>query len=238
MKRILFSFLPIVLIAIQSSCSTDFWSEHGPGITDRISSSNAVYLTLDACGSAKGKAYDAELIAFLRANKIPATLFMNARWIDANPDIFMELANDPLFKIGNHGMEHKPASTIGREIYGIKGTTSPAALIAEIQDNADKIERLTGTRPLWFRSGTAYYDAPAINIITQDLNMKIAGFAETIDAGATLTADEVFARTISARPGDILLGHMNHPESGTRDGLIRALPLLKAKGYAFELLPE
>ncbi|KFN38774.1 MAG: hypothetical protein JU82_10165, partial [Sulfuricurvum sp. MLSB] len=64
------------------------WGENVTGVTTRFASDKKeIALTLDACGgSAKSSQYDAELIDYLIANKIPATLFINARWIDANPE--------------------------------------------------------------------------------------------------------------------------------------------------------
>jgi peptidoglycan/xylan/chitin deacetylase (PgdA/CDA1 family) len=50
--------------------------------------------------------------------RVPATLFINARWIKANPRNFRQLAADPLFEIGNHGIEHRALSVIGRSAYG------------------------------------------------------------------------------------------------------------------------
>ena len=217
-----------------------FWGERGEGIIDSIYSPDTaphVYLTLDACGS-KDDGYDKELIDFLRAEKIKATLFINARWIDKNPDIFMQLARDPLFKIENHGMRHKPASVSGRTVYKIKGTVSKDDLVYEVNANADKIEKLTGRRPRWFRSGTAYYDGEAINIITKELGYKIAGFAITLDAGATFPAGKVYSQTMLAKSYDILLAHMNRPKGETFEGLKPALLELKAKGFVFDVLPN
>src|SRR5207249_3933682 len=67
-----------------------------------------VALTLDACGGPGGDGYDATLIEFLRAEKVPATLFLTARWIEANPKKARALAADPLFLIENHGARHRP----------------------------------------------------------------------------------------------------------------------------------
>lgn len=217
-----------------------FWGEHGAGITDVVYTSSAmkeVYLTLDACGS-KNDGYDADLIAFFRKEKIQATLFINARWIDKNPEIFSDLAKDTLFKIANHGMSHKPASVSGKTVYRIKGTVSKDDLVREVKDNADKIEKLTGKRPVWYRSGTAYYDDRAIKIITQDMGFKIAGFAITVDEGATLPADKVYRKTLQAKSGDILLAHMNHPEKETYEGLKPALLELRKQGFVFKQLPD
>ena len=86
------------------------WGESVPGVRRRLDTSEKVIaLTLDACGSPRGKGADMKLVRFLSENRIPATLFMNARWIDANPSLFRELAADSNFEIANHGMWHKPA---------------------------------------------------------------------------------------------------------------------------------
>ena len=44
-----------------------------------------VVLTFDACGGRNGSGVDDELLAVLAATGTPATLFVNARWVEANP---------------------------------------------------------------------------------------------------------------------------------------------------------
>src|SRR5258708_792652 len=83
-----------------------------------------IALTFDACGGPGGSGYDQALIDFLRRRQVPATLFLNSRWIDANPAAFHLLAAEPLFEIGNHGTRHRPLSVTGRSAYGIPGTRS------------------------------------------------------------------------------------------------------------------
>ncbi len=192
-----------------------------------------VTLTLDACSGA----YDAELIAFLRAQKIPATLFVAGPWLRHNPEIFKDLAADPLFEIAAHGNAHKPCSVNGREVYGIKGTASMTALVQEVEGNARDLHRAGAPRPRWFRSATAFYDDVAVAVI-RDLGLNIAGYSIAVDEGATLPAVRVRAKTLAAKNGDILLAHMNHPDSGTREGLMEALPRLREKGFVFVRLSD
>ncbi|WP_294913795.1 polysaccharide deacetylase family protein [Sulfuricurvum sp. UBA5598] len=215
------------------------WGENVTGVTTRFASDKKeIALTLDACGgSAKSSQYDAELIDYLIANKIPATLFINARWIDANPEIFKRLAANPLFEIGNHGTAHRPLSVNGKSVYNISGTASPEEVEREIEGNSRKIEKLTGKRPLFFRSGTAYYDDEAVRIARAN-GVEIAGFEVIADAGATLGAEEVARRIKNARSGDIVIAHMNHPESGTRQGIIDAVSSLRAAGFEFVRLSD
>lgn len=215
------------------------WGENVSGVTTKFhSNKKEIALTFDACGgSARSSQYDEGLIEFLTANRIPATLFINARWIDTNPDIFMKLARNPLFEIANHGTAHKPLSVEGKSVYGILGTVSAEEVIAEIQGNNQKIEKLTAKRPKFFRAGTAYYDEQAV-AIARSLKMEIGGFSILADAGATFSASKVALQLMSAKSGDIVIAHMNHPEGGTREGVIEGVNALLKEGYTFVRLSD
>lgn len=214
------------------------WGENVLGVRTRLhSDEKVIVLTLDACGSAKGKGVDTALMEFLAREQIPATLFINGRWIDANPDLFRQLAANPLFEIANHGIWHKPASITGRSIYGIAGTKNIGEVVEEIELNARKIEAISGVRPKLYRSGTAYYDEIAVQI-SRDLGHEVAGFSLLGDAGATWSADQVKAALLKAIPGDIALLHMNHPEAGTGAGIMAAVPELKKRGFKFVRMSE
>lgn len=214
------------------------WGEQVPGVRTRLATNEKVIaLTLDACGSAKGKGVDSRLIEFLIARQIQATLFINGRWIDANPELFRQLAANPLFEIANHGILHKPASTTGRLAYGIAGTRNAAEVVEEIELNARKIEAISGVRPRLYRSGTAYYDEISVQI-AQGLGHEVAGYSLLGDAGATWSAAQVKAALLKAVPGDIALLHMNHPEAGTGEGIIAAVPELQRRGFRFVKMSE
>jgi len=234
--RLIFLILGMGIQIFASSSTNLAWGNNLPGITSTLPVSEdekVLYLTLDACEGS----VDEALINLLIKHNVPATLFINAHWIDRNPKRFMKLAENPLFQIENHGTKHLPASVSGRSIYGIKGTSSKKELIAEIMVNQEKIKNLIDKEPKWYRSGTAYYDSAAVKIIKEELQLNIAGFAINLDAGATLTAQEVYERFMKAQSGDILLAHINHPESETAKGLEKAIPKLLAKGFVFKVLP-
>lgn len=226
-------------LAIYAQTPPQQWGENVTGVTTNFhSDKKEIALTFDACGgSARSSQYDEELIEFLTVHRIPATLFINARWIDTNPQIFMKLSRNPLFEIANHGTAHKPLSVNGKSIYGIQGTASPDEVIAEIQNNTIKIEKLTGKRPIFFRAGTAYYDEQAV-AIAQSLGMEIGGFSVLGDAGATFSAQKVAQQLLTAHSGDIVICHMNHPESGTREGIIQGVEALLKEGYTFVRLSD
>ena len=214
------------------------WGETVTGVKTELDTDDIVIaLTMDACGSPKGKGFDAALINYLEKEKIPATLFVNSRWIDANREIFQRLAANPLFEIANHGTQHKPASVAGKSAYGIAGTRDVAELVDEIELNSMKIKKLTGKKPKYYRSGTAYYDEVAVAVANR-LGYEVAGFSVLGDAGATYTASQVKEALLKADPGSIVILHMNHPEGKTSAGIIATVPELKKQGFRFVKLSD
>ena len=209
------------------------WGLDVPGVITRLrGAGKALALTFDACGGPGGHGYDAALIGFLRQEQIPATLFVNARWIDANPGVFGDLAADPLFDIANHGTRHLPLSVRGRSAYGIRGTSDVGEVYDEVDGNARKLLGLVGHPVRFFRSGTAHYDDVATRIV-HDLGEQVIGFEVNGDAGATFTSRQVAEALDTVRPGSIVIAHMNHPGHGTAAGMRAALPALKSAGYRF-----
>ena len=205
----------------------------GRGSTRRTRSSHSP----STPAAERGNGFDKELIDYLINENVPATLFINSRWIDANPETFLYLAENSLFEVENHGVAHRPLSVTGRSAYGIDGTRGVFGVIGEVLPNADKILSLTGRRPLFFRSGTDYYDEVAV-LIAAGLGETTVGYSVLGDAGATYSAAQIKAACLSAKPGDIVICHMNHPEKDTAEGIMQAVPALRAEGFRFVKLEE
>lgn len=209
------------------------WGERVDGIKTSLNTTDKVIaLTFDACGGAGSNGYDEELINYLIEQQIPATLFINYRWIDANKDTFMKLSSNPLFEIENHGYQHKPLSMNGKYVYGIKGTKDAAEIMEEVLLNTEKIEKLTGRKPRFFRPGTAYGDEVAVSLV-RELGQEVVGYNVLGDAGATYNKNQIRESCLKAKPGSIILLHMNHPEKQTFEGIKLVIPELKQKGFKF-----
>jgi peptidoglycan/xylan/chitin deacetylase (PgdA/CDA1 family) len=214
------------------------WGEEVPGVYRHEETNNKVIaLTFDACGGPKGSGYDKELINYLRQMKIPATLFINSRWIDANYWTFWALNRIPQFEIENHGYLHKPLSVNGKSAWGIKGTQNVGEVVDEVLLNHRKLQQLTGKTSKFFRSGTAYYDEVAVKIL-DEIGERPVGYSVLGDAGATYNREQVKNALLSAKPGSIVIMHMNHPEGQTFEGVKDAIPLLIQRGYRFVKLTE
>lgn len=141
-----------------------------------------VALTLDACS---GK-FDDDLIRFLIAQKIPATIFATKKWLLQNPHgLAIIKAHLDLFDVEDHGEKHIPAVIgTGRKVYGIPGEPDVIHLRREVLEGARAVEEATGVAPHWYRGATAEYDAESVKEIDR-LGYKIAGFSVNADDGAT-----------------------------------------------------
>ncbi|WZY01388.1 polysaccharide deacetylase family protein [Bacillus sp. FSL W7-1360] len=214
------------------------WGETVTGVKTKLATTNQVIaLTFDACGGEYGSDVDEALLDFLLDEQIPATLFVNERWIEHNYERFLALAADPLFQIENHGTAHKPLSVTGQSAWGITGTASITEAFFEVAQNHNRIVSETGRAPTAFRSGTAYYDDVSVEMVTS-LGLNVVNYNVLGDAGATYSAAQVQEALLEATPGSIALLHMNQPESGTADGVKAAVLLLKERGFSFVLLAD
>lgn len=129
----------------------------------------------------------------------------------------------PFFAIENHGYCHLPLSVTGRSVYGIQGTANVAEVVEEIWRNDRLILELTGQKPRYFRSGTAYYDEVAVKT-AREMGKEVINFNVLGDAGATFSKAQIERALLGAKPGTIILYHINRPESDIAEALIEALP--------------
>lgn len=184
---------------------------------------------------------DQRLLKALRKLNVPATLFVNGRWIKANPGLAAELAADPLFELGNHGFRHQPLSVNGRSAYGIAGTSNVGEVYDEIMGNQEAMAQLSGKAPRFFRPGTAYFDEVAASI-THALGLVPVNFTVNGDGGATFPALTVAAEVgkigTGQGAGQVVISHFNQPAGGTAEGYERALPRLLDRGVTFARLGD
>lgn len=192
-----------------------------------------VALTFDAC---MGKT-DTRILSALVENRLPATIFVTARWLRHNQSALAELKAHPdLFEIQNHGAMHVPAVDRATKIYGIAAAGSPEAVAEEVEGGADAV-RAAGSDAHWFRGSTARYSRSAIAQI-RGLGFKIAGYSVNGDGGSLLGAHASEKRIASARDGDVVIAHINQPTHAAGAGVVKGILDLKARGYSFVKLSD
>ena len=234
MSRWLIPFL-VALLAPAARAEPAPVEVHQMLVVSGSADSSLVALTLDACDGG----FNAALIEFLIDNHMAATIFATKKWLDRNPQAVTLLKDHfDLFDIENHGANHIPA-VIGRDraVYGIPGEADVAHLKREVQRGAAAVAMVTGSPPRWYRVATGEYDAEAITVI-EAMGYKVAGFSVNADDGATLSKRRVMARLKKVRDGDIIIAHLNKPESESAAGLIEGLKDLRDRHFRFVKLNE
>jgi peptidoglycan/xylan/chitin deacetylase (PgdA/CDA1 family) len=216
------------------------WGEFVKGVDeDLVVKSNIIALSFDACGGKNGNEFDSALIGYLKKINVPATLFVTGKWIDENYKTFLDLSKDSLFEIENHGLNHRPCSVDGESEYGIKGTSDVSDAFDEMEANARKIEQLTGRRPKFYRSATAYIDEACAKIAGQ-IGITVVSFdILSGDASPYISAKSIEENVINhLHPGAIIIMHFNHPKGQTYESLLKIIPRLKSLGYSFAKIED
>ncbi|MGO4440527.1 polysaccharide deacetylase family protein [Rhizobium sp. RAF56] len=193
-----------------------------------------VALTFDAC---MGKT-DMRILDTLVNERVPATIFVTARWLRSNPQVLPILAQHPdLFEIENHGLNHIPAVDRPVPVYGIPAAGSPEAVATEVKGGGDAILAHGFSQSHWFRGATAKYSLTSIAEI-RGLGYRIAGYSVNGDSGATLPAAVVERQYTSAKDGDVIISHINQPGRPAGEGVAKGILALKAKGVQFVRLED
>lgn len=193
-----------------------------------------VALTFDAC---MGKT-DERILSTLVDNRIPATIFVTARWLRRNaPTAALFAAHPDLFEIEDHGAEHVPAVDRPVKVYGIAAAGSAAAVASEVTGGASAIAAVGLQPPRWFRGATAKYSPSAIAEI-RGLGLTVAGYSINGDGGALLGAAAAERAFSKARDGDVIIAHLNQPGREAGAGVVRGILDLKARGYRFVRLED
>ncbi|NTE33837.1 polysaccharide deacetylase family protein [Agrobacterium tumefaciens] len=193
-----------------------------------------VAMTLDAC---MGKT-DHRILDTLVKERIPATIFVTARWLKHNSEALATLMAHPdLFEIENHGENHVPAVDKPVSIYGIAAAGSEAAVEQEVEGGRHAIVAATGLQPQWFRGATAKYTKSSMATINR-LGMRVAGYSVNGDGGSLLGAAMTAKHIASARDGDVIISHINQPTHEAGEGVVKGLLALKARGVIFTRLDD
>jgi len=132
---------------------------------------------------------------------------------------------------------HIPAVTGTEKLYGIAPAGTLEAVSAEINGGAAAMAACGLSKPVWYRDATALYSGDALLRIRQ-MGYRVAGFSLNADFGASLPADKVHARLLTAKDGDVIIGHVNQPKRSSGAGIASGVVALQAKGFTFVRLAE
>lgn len=149
--------------------------------------------------------YDDKLIAVLRRNKVPATLFLSGLWVEQYPNVTKELASDPLFEIGSHSFAHQAYSY---PCYYLEELVADRK-IEDIGSSQMIIEKYTGQKVKLFRFPGGCFSQTDLQLVSM-AGMKTVAWDTVADDGFNPDENIIAGKVLSrAKNGSIIVMHMN-----------------------------
>src|SRR5260370_5112222 len=181
-----------------------------------------VALTFDACSTRDVSEYAQGVIQELIAAKVPATIFLGGSWAREEAAHVREIASVPLFELGNHSYTHPHLTAIKSE----------ERIRLEIERTQAQIYDLTGVQPKLFRPPYGEYDQRVVRIAAELGLTTIEYDVASGDPDAHATKERLTDWVLrKARPGSIIVMHINHRRFHTSEALPGIISGLRAKGF-------
>jgi len=208
-----------------------------------------VALTFDLCeGNGEITGYDADIVNYLRSNKVRATFFASGKWLHSHPEKAMQLMADPLFEIGNHGWSHRNFRTLDSQRIAEEVLWTQAQVEVLWEELAKKpcvksvpLDELTKIPrvPLTFRFPYGTCNPGALDFLARSGLPAIQWNVVTGDAAPKQTAVAI-SRVIleQTRPGSIIICHANGRGHASGEALPLFIPKLRQTGYEFVTVSE
>src|SRR5579863_3743431 len=175
--------------------------------------------------------YNEKVIEALRQERAPATLFLTGLWIETYPAATRQLADDPLFELGNHSYSH---GAFHSPCYGLFSIPE-SKQTAEVQKTDDLLKQYAVSYKKYFRFPGLCSDTQAMKTVEDQGYTVIGGDVDGADAFEK-SPKWVAADVVShVRPGSIVVLHMHGGPNApaTASALPDIIGKLRAAGYTF-----
>jgi peptidoglycan/xylan/chitin deacetylase (PgdA/CDA1 family) len=183
----------------------------------------AVAITFDACATRTHVAgFDRNVFDVVKREGVPVTIFVSGRWVEAHADVMTELAGDPLVEFGDHSYDHPHMSHL------------PVARIVEEIDQTEAALARYGKRSVAFRPPFGEWSHRLVYVV-QDLRLPTVTWdVVSGDPSARTTTDGMIRNVLGkARPGSIIIFHINGRGWKTAEALPAILRGLRERGFRF-----
>ena len=122
------------------------------------------------------------------------------------------MSRPDLFSIQNHGSKHMVPIAAPGSFGGIPNVGSLEGLRQEVEENKRLLQTKFGIKAELYRGASAVYGEKALMDITGVYGSIPLGYSLSADGGGSIRGDRLLKRVSAARPGDIILGHINRPD--------------------------
>jgi len=180
-----------------------------------------VALTFDACSTLDRSFYDDRVTRVLLETRTPATLFISGRWAETHLREMRVLAQNSLFEIANHSFTHPHMTEV-----------PPERQREELLWTQQTLFSLTGRLPRFFRPPYGEVDAELAQQAAHNGLRTVEFDFPSGDPDRRITRERLIAWVLAkARPGSIVVMHMNRRGWHTAEALPEIIAGLRAKGF-------
>jgi peptidoglycan/xylan/chitin deacetylase (PgdA/CDA1 family) len=180
-----------------------------------------VALTFDACATLDRSFYDDRVTRVLLQTHTPATLFISGRWAETHLRQMRVLAQSPLFEIANHSFTHPHMTEV-----------PPERQQEELLWTQQVLFSITGRLPRFFRPPYGEVDAELAQQAARNGLRTVEFDFPSGDPDRHVTRERLVAWVLAkARPGSIVVMHMNRRGWHTAEALPEIISGLRAKGF-------
>lgn len=161
------------------------------------------------------------ILDILDKHNVKTTFFLVGGWVDKYPDMLQEIVSRG-HEIGNHSDTHAHMNQLSEQ--GIK---------KELRDMADKVEKLTGVRPVLFRPPYGEYNDRVISVARAEGYEAVQWSIDSLDWKDRGTQDIIKQCTHRVENGDIVLFHNDSND------IVNALPTIiqHYQSLGFTIIP-
>jgi peptidoglycan/xylan/chitin deacetylase (PgdA/CDA1 family) len=188
----------------------------------------AVAITFDACATrTHGYGFDRKVYDLLRAERVPATIFVSGRWVEFHPEEMAELAKDPLVTFGDHSYDHPhmPSLSAPRQREEIDQTEAALARY--------------GKKSVAFRPPFGDWNRRMIDVVHERGLRTVTWDVVSGDPSKRTTKAGMIRNVVPrARPGSIVIFHINGRGLKTAEALPEILHALRERGLRFVSLAD
>ena len=183
-----------------------------------------VALTFDACATRKqANGFDRKIFDILAKEQIPATFYLTGRWVEKHPSAAKVIAAAPWIELGNHTYTH-PRLTLTRK----------ERIQQQIRRTNKIIEKKLGRPALSLRPPAGAFNATVVRLASQEHLPVVLWSIVSGDAGGHVPAARMDRAVLDqAKPGSIIIFHINKRAPYTKKALPDIIAGLRDKGFRF-----
>ena len=183
-----------------------------------------VALTFDACATKKqANGFDRKVFDILAREQIPATLYLSGRWVEKHPRAAKAIAAAPWIELGNHTYSHPRLTLVRNE-----------RIRMQIRRTNKILEKKIGRPALSLRPPAGAWNARVVKVASEEHLPVVLWSVISGDAGGHVPAARIDRAVLDhAKPGAIIIFHINKRAPFTKKALPDIIAGLREKGFRF-----